>query len=169
MPKKLAGSYKGNRWKRWNTRPRTIDEIFGIDHLQKGEESMSHFGGKTEDAGAPILGAKYWKKGIQIKGTVVRSFATDNGTCYVIKLLRPMKVNRLHTSPAFEGMEDMDKVSVGALKGFGMALQAAGLPDARLLTGDRVQITCIGSSPTGKGNDQINFDVQVDRGDDVPF
>jgi hypothetical protein len=158
----LPGRYKGSRRRRW-AKPRTLEQIFGIDHLQKGEEKMSHFGGNTEDAGAPILSAKYWKKGTQIIGTVLRSFKTDNGYCYVIKLNRTIKVNREHTSPVGKGIEELDRISVGALKGFGMALQAANLPNGVLLAGDKVQITCTGATPTTKGNDQINFDVQVDR------
>jgi len=133
---------------------------------------MTHFGGRTEEAGAPILGAKFWKKGAQIKGRVLRSFVTDNGLCYVIKLNKAQKINRRDTSPSAEITEELDRVSVGALKGFGMALQASGVPDGRLISGDQVQISCTGTSPSGKGNDQINFDVQVERGgrdEDIPF
>lgn len=124
---------------------------------------MTHFGGKTADAGAPILSAKYWTKGKQILGTVLRTFSTENGECYVIQLNKPIEVDRENTYPPVPGKEKLEKVSVGALKGFGMALQAAGLPGAKLLVGDKVQISCTGTTPSGKGNDQIDFDVQVDR------
>jgi len=129
---------------------------------------MAHFGGKTADAGAPILSAKFWKKGKQIIGNVLRTFSTENGECYVIQLHKPMEVDRKQTYPALDAKENLDRVSVGALKGFGMALQAAGLPGAKLLVGDKVQITCTGTTPSGKGSDQIDFDVQVDR-EAVPF
>ena len=124
---------------------------------------MAHFGGKTADAGAPILGAKYWKKGKQIIGTVLRSFSTEKGECYTIQLYREIEIDRKLTYPQGEIKETLDKVSVGALKGFGMALQAAGVPGCKLQAGDKVQITCTGTTPSGKGSDMIDFDIQVDR------
>jgi hypothetical protein len=126
---------------------------------------MPHFGGRTQDASAPILGAGFWTKGKQLMGTVLRQFSTDNGECYVVKLIAPIEVNRNFTYPKEDKKEKLDVVSVGSLKGFGMALQSTGIPGAILLVGDKVQITCTGKSPSGKGNDQINFDVQVDRPD----
>ena len=157
---KLHGSYKGTRkpWQHW--RPRTMLEIYGVK--SKGE-NMAHFGGKTEDATAPILSAGFWKKGTQIKGKVTRSFQTDNGPCYSVQLPAPIKVNRKFTYPQDEGVEELDKVSVGSLKGFEMALQISGVPEGKLIAGDKVQITCTGTTPSGKGNDQVNFDIQIDR------
>lgn len=126
---------------------------------------MSKFSGNTEDASAPILGAGFWKKGAQLIGTVVRNFVTTNGKCYTISLKKPIKVDLGTCYPKGSGVEEMEQVSVGALKGFGMALQASGIPNAELLAGDMVQITCTGATKTDKGNDQINFDIQVDRPD----
>lgn len=127
------------------------------------QQKSGTFVGKTEDAGGPILGSKFWKIGSSIKGIVLNSFRTENGDCYVIKLESPMDIDRRLTSPAFERTDTLDKVSVGALKGFGMALQSCGIPSAKLLPGDAVTITCTGTSPTRKGNDQINFEVIVAR------
>lgn len=157
----LPGSYKGTRKRRW-ARPRTLLQIFELDKYLK-EDELTHFGGKTEDASAPILSAGFWKKGTQIKGKVVRAFQTDNGTCYTLQLLRPIDVNRKHTYPAGESTEKLDKVSVGSLKGFEMALQVSGVPEGKLIAGDNVQVSCTGTSPSGKGNDQVNFDIQIDR------
>src|SRR5476649_1545595 len=61
------------------------------------EECMAHFGGKTGDVSAPILGAKFWKKKTQITGKVVRSFNTDNGICYTLKLIKAIPVDRSMT------------------------------------------------------------------------
>jgi hypothetical protein len=127
---------------------------------------MAHFSGKTDGASAPILSAKFWKKGTQVIGKVLRSFETDNGICYTIQLKRPLSVNRKFTFPAENKTETLERVSVGSLKGFDMALQSSGVPNGKLQYGDEVQISCTGTTPTQKGNDQINFDVQVERKDD---
>jgi len=107
--------------------------------------------GRTEDAEAPILGACWWVAGKKIVGRVVRSFETRNGECYQLQL--PEKV-------AFLG-EQVDRVSVGALKGFQMALAAAGLAD--LQVDDTVLIECTGKTETQKGNAMVNFYVEVNR------
>src|SRR6266403_3898763 len=52
------------------------------------------FVGRTEDAGGPILGAKFWKPGTSVRGVVLNSFRTENGDCYVIKLSEPLEVDR---------------------------------------------------------------------------
>jgi len=113
---------------------------------------MATYKGKTEDAASPILGASWWEKGKRIMGRVVRSFRTANGTCYELKLGSPVVVGDF-------GL--IDRVSVGALKGFGMALAAAGLDGLR--RGDSVLLECTGSTATEKGNPMVNFVVEVDR------
>lgn len=127
------------------------------------QQRSGTFAGRTEDAGAPILSAKFWKSGTSIRGIVLNSFRTENGDCYVIKLEEPLEVDRRLTHPPLEKIDLLSKVSVGALKGFGMALQASGIPSAKLLPGDSVTITCTGFSPTRKGNDQINFELIAAR------
>lgn len=167
----LPGRYKGTR-RRLIWRPRTLETIIGevfkvdwrlLDFTARERETMTTFAGKSQDASAPILSASYWKKGTKIVGKVVRSFHTNNGTCYTIQLLSGISVNRQHTYPKAKGTETLDKVSVGSLKGFEMALQASGIPEGKLLFGDKVVISCTGTTPSGKGNDQVDFEVEVNR------
>lgn len=124
---------------------------------------MPTFKGKTEDSTAPILSADFWKKGTRILGRVARSFKTSNGICYTIELPEAITVDRRLTYPEEQKTEKLDKVSVGSLKGFEMALQATGIPEGKLLYGDKVVIVCTGRTPSGKGNDQVNFEVEVNR------
>lgn len=126
---------------------------------------MATYKGKTEDAGSPILGAAWWEKGKSITGRVMRSFKTVNGECYELRLLKPVEVGE---------EKSVDRVSVGALKGFMMALAAGGLDS--LLRGDGVFIECTGVSKTDKGHDRVNFQIEVTRipggeitDEDVPF
>lgn len=125
---------------------------------------MATFRGKTEDAGSPILGAAWWDKGKKIAGRVARWFKTQNGVCYEIKLLTPVEVNG----------EKEETVSVGALKGFQMSLDAAGV--SSLKVGDGLVLECTGKLKTDKGNPMVQFSVEVERpergeitDDDIPF
>jgi hypothetical protein len=113
---------------------------------------MATYTGKTQDASAPILGATFWKKGVKIEGTVVRQFPTQNGPCYEIHLTKPLTLDG----------ESQKSVSIGNMKGFGMALAAAGLES--LESGDKVIIECTGKTPTGKGNPRTDFRIGVQRG-----
>ena len=108
--------------------------------------------GKTEDANSPILGAGWWKKGKKIVGKVLRSFKTENGECYSIDLAEAVLVPDLG---------QLKLVSVGALKGFQMALAAAGL--SGLKEGDGLFLECTGETGTDKGNPMVNFYVEVHR------
>jgi hypothetical protein len=132
---------------------------------------MTQYDGNSQDVSAPILSADYWKKGTQISGTVIRSFKTSNGVCYTIELKKPIKVNRQHTYPKESKTESLFKVSVGSLKGFEMALQASGIPEGKLQSNDKVEITCTGKTPTNKGNPQVDFTIKIDRVEDrdIPF
>lgn len=109
------------------------------------------FTGKTKDAESPILGAKFWRRGMKLEGTVTRSFETANGICYEISTKEPITVNG----------EKTKLVSVGALKGFQMALAAAGL--AELERGDKAAIECTGTTGTEKGNPRVDFAISVLR------
>lgn len=120
---------------------------------------MKTFNGKTSDASSTILGAKFWKKGIKIEGTVQRKFKTTNGDCYNLNLLKPVKVKNETTGKVTEETQ----VAVGALKGFDMALQAAGVPNNELLAGDKIILECTGTQDSGKGNDLILFTISVGR------
>lgn len=112
---------------------------------------MLRKGSTSQASDAPILGAKYWKKGTTISGTVTRMFPTATGNCYEIKLSKPF---------AADG-QNFERVSLGNLKGLSMALQACGLEHFEV--GDKVIVKCTGSTPTGKGNPRVNFEVEVER------
>jgi hypothetical protein len=111
------------------------------------------FAGSTADAGGKFLGASFWKKGVRVEGAVTGTFDTQNGKSWSLKLTKAVKVG--------DSMET--KVSIGNMKGFLMALRASGVPGGELLVGDDVIIECTGTTPTNKGNDQVNFNVLVDR------
>lgn len=114
---------------------------------------MATFTGKSMDASSVILGGDFWKKGAKIQGTVVGSFVTQNGTCYNVRLTQSLKIKG----------KDESIVAVGALKGFQMALQAAGVPDAKLLSGDKIILECTGETKTEHASARIDFKIAVDR------
>jgi len=109
------------------------------------------FNGITEDAQSLFLGSEFWKKGSKIEGVVTGEFTTSTGKCYNITLNKPVTVKG----------EKTDKVSIGGLKGLAMALRASGANEFQ--EGDAVIVECTGTTPTDKGNDQINFKVLVNR------
>jgi hypothetical protein len=109
------------------------------------------FRGRTEDADSAFLGAEFWKPGVAIAGTVIRTFETANGPCYVLDLVNPVQ---------FDG-ESLDQVSIGNLTGFRMALQAAG--EERLEVRDQVHLECTGLKSTTKGSPRANFEIEITR------
>ena len=111
------------------------------------------FKGRTEDAQAPFLNAKFWAKGKTVVGVVERSFDTENGTCFVLHSLKPIEVDG----------DDTDRFSVGGMAGFRMALQAAGVAGLRI--GDKLYIECTGETPAVKeGNSpRVNFAIELTR------
>jgi|SRR6185437_8611801 len=109
------------------------------------------FHGRTEDANAPFLDAKFWTPGAKISGTVARTFGSENGPCYVLDLIDPVRLDG----------ESADQVSIGNLTGFRMALSAAGLES--LITGDQVHLECTGKTSTRKGSPRVNFEIEVNR------
>jgi hypothetical protein len=111
------------------------------------------FQGSTEQAGGGFLGADFWKKGTKVEGVVTGQFETSTGLAYSLHLNKEVNLDG----------EKTDRVSIGGLKGFLMALRAAGVPDGELLTGDAIIAECTGTSPSGKGSDMINFKVLVNR------
>jgi hypothetical protein len=132
--------------------------------IKRKEKTMSVFRGKTQDT--PFLSASFWTKGTKIVGRVVRWFETENGVAYVVRLGAPVNVNG----------KELSVVALGALRGFEMALLAAGLE--RLQPGDDVHLECVGLTPTGKGSARVDFEIEVTRpdsgpsqitDDDVPF
>lgn len=113
------------------------------------------FQGSTEQAGGSFLGSDFWKKGTRIEGLVTGSFETGNGRAYSVTLTKEVTV----------GDKKEDKISIGGLKGFNMALRAAGVPDSELEANDMIIVECTGFTKSDKPgySDQINFKVLVDR------
>ncbi len=114
---------------------------------------MAIFKGRTSDAQSPLLGAKDWKKGMKLEGQVTRSFETVNGTCYEVTMPVAVKIRSTLEK----------KFSIGALKGFHMALNSAGVES--LEVGDKVIIECTGTTETNKGNPRVDFLVTLNRPD----
>ncbi|MGH9780304.1 MAG: hypothetical protein ACRD33_00670 [Candidatus Acidiferrales bacterium] len=109
------------------------------------------FRGRTEDADAPFLDAKFWTPGTKVAGKVIRTFQSENGPCAVLALVEPVKL---------DGKSE-EVASIGNLTGFRMALQAAGLDV--LLVGDQVHVECTGKTSTDKGSPRVNFEIEVNR------
>lgn len=125
---------------------------------------MTVFAGRTEDGACPILRQSYWSKGVVISGTVIRKFPTKNGECYELKLPRALEVSGRDIFPEVqERVVKLDKVGIGEMAGFKMALAAAGLAD--LQPNDIVELTCTGEQNVGRDNNMTLFRVKVDRPD----
>lgn len=113
------------------------------------------FKGRTEDAEAPFLTADFWREGVVIRGAVEKLFNTklNNMPCYVLNLEDPIEV----------GGESQDRVSVGNMAGFQMAMQAAGVTQLRAK--DIIELECTGVKKSKKEgySDRVNFDLKVTR------
>lgn len=132
------------------------------------------FKGDTKDAGAPILGAKFWKKGVTIKGRVMRKFATANGPCWQLELDEEITVSGAQVSPEQKGKITGAHFSVGNMKGFIMALVASGIPcdeagSPELLPGDEITLECTGEQESGKASPMVTFKVEVNRPEAAAF
>jgi hypothetical protein len=169
----IPGKYKGNRWRRWKRRNRTVEEIlFGIPQklIQGEEKEMPTFKGKSE-SGAPIISAGWWKKGANITGVVMGVFDTAVGKCYNLALRNEISVPGEFLSPKQKGTVKGTDWSMGALKGFEMAIRSSGCGGLRVK--DFVRITCVGFEDTNKGNPRVDFEIEVTRDpkaqSDIPF
>jgi hypothetical protein len=109
------------------------------------------FKGRSEDAAAPFLDAKFWGPGVSVAGKVIRTFESENGRCFVLDLRETVKLNDVIT----------EQVSIGNLTGFRMALQAAGLDS--LQVGDAIYLECTGKTSTNKGSPRVDFEIEVTR------
>jgi hypothetical protein len=120
---------------------------------------MTMYKGNSSDSSAPLLSAKDFKKGTKLEGTITRRFETTNGICSEITLApgKPFKLNRNGET------SEQKKVAVGALKGWEMAIGAAGLE--ALEVGDKIIAECVGFTPTTKGNPRVDFKIAIDRED----
>lgn len=112
---------------------------------------MTQFRGRSDNVQGVFLGSDFWEEGIKIIGTVLGSFMTENGICYRVRLGKPVEV---------AGKKEA-LVSIGALKGFGMALQDAGL--AGLQPKDKINLVCTGRKQTGKASPMVEFEIEVVR------
>lgn len=112
--------------------------------------------GRTEDAAAPFLSAEFWKKGTKVSGVVEREFKAGDQQCYALRLLSPVTVDGVET----------DQVSIGAMAGIRMALQAAHLRGFSVA--DRVWIECTGQTPSKnpKNSPRVDFSVEISRDDE---
>src|SRR5260370_20773084 len=119
------------------------------------------FEGWTVDAEAPFVGAEFWPEGRTISGIVSKIFDTDNEEggvrvktrAYVLLIQIPVELDG----------EEWDRVSIGSLAGFKMAMDAAGI--SGLLLKDIVTLTCEGKSKAKKEgySDRLNFKLSVER------
>lgn len=120
---------------------------------------MQTFEGRTTDADAPFLSAAFWQDGATVAGFVSKIFPvqpdpTKPATkCYVLNLRDSVEVDG----------EEWDRVSVGNMAGFKMALDAMKLDGLRLK--DFVTITCEGVKKAKKDgySDRVNFHLKIER------
>lgn len=125
---------------------------------------MAVFQGKTEDGQCPILKQVYWSKGVSLKGKMVRKFPTTNGECYEFRLPQTMEFRGDEVFPKQEERSfKTEKIGIGEMAGFKMALAAAGLDD--IIPGDIVELVCTGEQDTGRQNKMTTFKVRVERPD----
>jgi hypothetical protein len=114
---------------------------------------MTKMEGDTREVANNFLGAEFWRPGVTIKGSVLRKFESANGLCYALQLSEPVVLNEQQTSD----------VALGNLAGLRMAIQAAGVEE--LEVGDEIKLACTALQPTSKGNDRIDFKIQINRQD----
>jgi hypothetical protein len=89
------------------------------------------FTGRTADAEAPFLSGAFWKPGVRVHGLVSKLFQDkESRICYVLELKEPVLIDG----------EEWDRVSLGNLAGFVMALAAAKIE--RLRVKDFLEIEC---------------------------
>src|SRR5216684_6203026 len=97
------------------------------------------FDGRTTDVEAPFLSGEWWKEGAKITGVVSKVRTTEEyGSTYTLDLREPVVI---------EGSEE-ERVCLGNLTGFGMALEAMGLRN--LILKDVVTVECVGFKPAKK-------------------
>lgn len=125
------------------------------------------FDGRSEN-GAPIIGAAFWKKGVVLTGRVTGVFQTSVGECYNLTTMDEITVPGNVLSPKMKGPVKGTDWSIGALKGFEMAVKqafkkATKPEDRKIQLGDQLTITCIGLEQTTKGNPRVDFHVRIRR------
>ncbi len=117
------------------------------------------FSGRTEDAEAPFLGASFWEVGKSVRGVISKIFDSRPQAdkpaqrCYVLELSESVEIDG----------EEWDRVSVGNMAGFKMAMQGAKLDALRLK--DVLTIECTGYKESKKKRKEVVDGVTVE----VPF
>jgi len=94
-------------------------------------------------------------------------FETSAGTCYNLALKEEITVHGEHLSPKQKVTVKGTDFSLGALKGFQMAVRASGCGGLKVK--DFVTIKCTGFERTSKGNDRVDFEIIVDRPNSSTF
>jgi hypothetical protein len=107
----------------------------------------------------PILTAEFWQKGIFIEGKVIRPFHTANGMCYEIHTDETQEIDGEVCFPKEPGKIKTNRVAIGSLKGFQMALAQGGFDP--LIAGDLVRITSVGTVPTENDSPMVLFEVDL--------
>jgi len=99
-----------------------------------GTATAKVFEGRTLDAEAPFASGEFWAIGKILKGEIVRIYQTvmdeKPSLAYVVELEDPVEIDG----------EDWERVSIGNLAGFRMALQAA--HQDRLYLKDVIEMEC---------------------------
>lgn len=92
------------------------------------------FEGRTSDVDAPFVSGDFWEVGKIVRGKVTRPFTSNiegkTSLAYEIELEDPILLDG----------EEWERVSVGNLAGFRMALTACGTD--RLYKDDQIEIEC---------------------------
>ncbi len=115
------------------------------------------FEGRTIDVEAPFLSGEFWEVGKLIEGKITRIYQTildgKPSLAYVLEVGQPVSING----------EEWDRVSLGNLTGFQMALQACGME--RLFMNDVIEIECESVKPAKKEgySPRPNFRLKVLR------
>src|SRR5258708_1486743 len=121
------------------------------------EGRMKVFEGRTMDAEAPFVAADFWEIGKSISGEITKVFPSSiegkSSMCYVIELESPIVMDG----------EEWDRVSIGNLSGFRLAMTAAGID--RLYTKDLIELECESIKKAKKEgySPRPNFRVRVSR------
>lgn len=114
------------------------------------------FRGRTVEADAPFVGGDFWEVGKRIQGEITKVKPSTMGGhkfSYVMELESPVEMDG----------EEWDRVTIGNLTGFALALQAAGVD--RLFPKDVVMIECESiKKPKKEGfSPRPNFAITVNR------
>jgi len=105
--------------------PRVWSQANG-PRFKLGEHIMGQvFDGRSNTI-APILGAKFWREGVILKGLkVLGDFDTRNGKCVSFHVGKPIMITADQVNPPRDADFATEVVAVGNMKGFEMAVTAS--------------------------------------------